>query len=91
MKQKKRRRSITDRRRSSATVLALAYSKFMPKARLELARPCEHCDLNTACIPFHHFGTNIPRGWAGMCFIVPRHFAVVKFAEQEIGGKMSNF
>ena len=31
----------------------------MPKARLELARPCEHYDLNVACIPFHHFGTNI--------------------------------
>ena len=29
----------------------------MPKARLELARPCEHCHLKTACIPFHHFGT----------------------------------
>ena len=28
----------------------------MPKARLELARPCEHYDLNVACIPFHHFG-----------------------------------
>ena len=30
----------------------------MPKARLELARPCEHYDLNVACIPFHHFGNN---------------------------------
>ena len=31
----------------------------MPKARLELARPCEHYDLNVACIPFHHFGATI--------------------------------
>ena len=29
---------------------------MVPKARLELARPCEHYTLNVARLPFRHFG-----------------------------------
>ena len=43
----------------------------MPKARLELARPCEHYDLNVACIPFHHFGTNATALFTVVQIIVP--------------------
>ena len=66
---------------SSALLMALfimACLCFMPKARLELARPCEHCDLNTACIPFHHFGTMAPRVSAGTNAILPAGSGVVK-------------
>gem|GEM_PF-4837980 len=44
---------------SRFTGTGCSLSKTLPKARLELARPCEHYDLNVACIPFHHFGATI--------------------------------
>lgn len=29
---------------------------MVPRMRLELIRPCGHCPLKTACLPFHHLG-----------------------------------
>lgn len=32
---------------------------MVPRMRLELIRPCGHCPLKTACLPFHHLGISV--------------------------------